>query len=149
MTDDPTDNTPLRHDSAPPSLFMRILRKEIPSFEVYEDAHVYGFLTQDAIRHGHALLIPKVEVDYFVDVPEPYYSAVFQAAKPVSRAIQQVTGCVRVGTIIAGWDVPHFHYHLVPMFEYEDLDLARARPYSDTENQTMAEAIRNALASGT
>jgi histidine triad (HIT) family protein len=126
---------------------MRILRKEVPSFEVYEDAHVYGFLTQDAIRHGHVLLIPKVEVDYFVDVPEPYYSAVFQAAKPVSRAIQQVTGCVRVGTIIAGWDVPHFHYHLVPMFEYEDLDLTRARPYSDAENETMAEAIRNALAS--
>ena len=70
----------LRHDSAPPSLFMRILRRELPSFEVYDDAHVYGFLARDAIRHGHVLLIPKVEVDYFVDVPEPYYSAVFRAA---------------------------------------------------------------------
>ena len=128
------------------SLFMRIIRKEISSFEVYDDAHVYGFLAQDAIRHGHVLLVPKVDVDYFVDVPEPYYSAVFQAAKPVSRAIQRVTGCVRVGTIIAGWDVPHFHYHLVPMFEYEDLDPTRARQYSAEENQQMADAIRNALA---
>ena len=145
MTGDSNDSTILRHDSAPPSLFMRIIRKEVPSFEVYDDPHIYGFLARDAIRHGHVLLIPKVEVDYFVDVPEPYYSAVFQAAKPVSRAIKEVTGCVRVGTIIAGWDIPHFHYHLVPMFEYEDLDPAKARQHSDAENRTMADAIRNEL----
>ena len=52
---------------------------------------------------------------------------------------------MRVGTIIAGWDIPHFHYHLVPMFEYEDLDPAQARQYSDAENRTMAGAIRNEL----
>lgn len=147
MTDEEHKSTLLRHELAPASLFMRIIRKELPSFEVYDDAHVYGFLAKDALRHGHVLLIPKLEVDYFVDVPEPYYSAVFQAAKPVSRAIQEVTGCVRIGTLIAGWDVPHFHYHLVPMFEYQDLDPERARSYSDAENRSMAAAIRQALAS--
>ena len=147
MTDEQQGRSQLIGPLTAPSLFMRIIRKEIPSFEVYDDANVYGFLAKDALRHGHVLLIPKVEVDYFLDVPEPYYSAVFQAAKPVSRAIQQVTGCVRVGTVIAGWDVPHFHYHLVPMFEYHDLDPNRARQYSDTENRTMAGAIRNALVS--
>ena len=146
MTDNKDfDSTQVRHESAPASLFMRIIRKELPSFEIYDDEYVYGFLARDAIRHGHVLLIPKVEVDYFVDVPEPYYSAVFQAAKPVSRAIKDVTDCVRVGTIVAGWDVPHFHYHLIPMFDYEDLDPARARQYSDDENGRMAHAIRTAL----
>ena len=54
MTDEQHDNTQLRHDSAPPSLFMRIIRKETPGFEVYDDANVYGFLAQDVIRNALA-----------------------------------------------------------------------------------------------
>lgn len=131
-----------------PTLFTRFIERELPCFQVYEDEHVFGFLSRDAIRHGHTLLVPRVEVDHFTDVPEPYYSAVFQAAVPVARAIQRVTGCVRVGTVIAGWDIPHFHYHLVPMFEYDDLDPHRAKQYTDQENRIMAEALREALAQG-
>jgi len=130
------------------TLFSQIIRGDVPSFQVYEDDHVFGFLSRDAIRHGHTLLVPKIEIDYFVDVPEPYYSAVFLAARPVAKAIHQVTGCVRVGTVIAGWDIPHFHYHLIPMFDYDDLDPNRATQFSDADNRAMAASIRQALASG-
>lgn len=90
------------------SIFTRIIQGEERSYRVYEDDLVFAFLTRDAIRLGHTLIVPKVEVDYFVEVPEPYYSAVFVAAKPLSKAIHAATGCRRVGTVIPGWDVPHF-----------------------------------------
>lgn len=127
------------------SVFTKIIDNQLPAFRVYEDEYVLGFLSLDAIRHGHTLLVPKLEVDYFVDVPEPHYSAVFRAARPLAKAIHEVTGCVRVGTVIAGWDIPHFHYHLIPMFEYHDLDPRLAKRYPAEDDERMAQKIRAAL----
>jgi histidine triad (HIT) family protein len=129
------------------SVFTKIMNGELPSYKVYENEYVCGFLTRDAIRLGHTLIVPKVEVDYFLDVPEPFYTEVCKAARIVARAVHRATGCKRVGTVIAGWDVPHFHYHLIPMFEYEDLDPARAKVYSHEENRAMQEKIFLALKS--
>lgn len=136
-----TENAPREH-----SVFSKIISGIIPSYKIYEDNHVYAFLARDAIQLGHSLIVPKIEIDYFVDVPEPYYSAVFQAAKPLSRAIHESTGCKRVGTVIAGWDVPHFHYHLIPMFDYFDLDPKRAVQRTHEENIGIQQKIINRLA---
>ena len=123
------------------SVFSKIIRGELPSYRVFEDEHTVAFLTLDAIQLGHTLIVPKVEVDYFVEVPEPYYSAVFRNARPVAQAIHRATGCKRVGTVIAGWDVPHFHYHLIPMFDYSDLDPKRAQRRSHEDNTRMQARI--------
>jgi histidine triad (HIT) family protein len=117
-----------------PSVFSRMIAGQLPSFKVFEDELVYAFLAKDAIQLGHTLIVPKVEVDYFIDVPEPHYTAVFQCAKALARAIHGATGCKRVGTVSAGWDIPHFHYHLVPMFDYFDLDPRRAKVRTREEN---------------
>jgi histidine triad (HIT) family protein len=82
-----------------PTLFTRIIVGEIPSFKIYEDEYVYAFLDIFPQRLGHTLIVPKIEIDHFADVPEPYYSAIFQAAKLLSPAIQQATGCNRVCTM--------------------------------------------------
>jgi len=76
------------------------------------------------------LIVPKIELDYFVDVPEPYYSAVFAAAKKIAPAIQKATGCTRISTLIMGFDVPHFHYHLVPTNTIADI---RSTPQQATQ----------------
>lgn len=127
------------------SIFSQIVAGTIPSYKIFEDEYVFAFLARDAIQLGHTLIIPKVEVDYFVDVPEPYYTAIFQSAKPLAQVIHKVTGCKRVGTIIAGWDVPHFHYHLVPMFDYYDLDPKRACQRSHQENAGIQQKIISQL----
>lgn len=123
------------------SIFIKIINGDLPSFKVFEDDLTCAFLTKDAIQLGHTLIVPKIEVDYFLEVPEPYYSKVFQNAKIISRAIHEVTNCKRVGTVIAGWDVPHFHYHLIPMFDYFDLDPKRAKERTDEENRDIQQKI--------
>lgn len=127
------------------SVFTKIIAGQIASYKVFEDEWTYAFLTKDAIQLGHTLIIPKTEVDYFIDVPEPYYSKVFENARIVSRAIHNVTNCKRVGTIIAGWDIPHFHYHLVPMFDYFDLDPKRAKERTQEENLKMQSALQGEI----
>lgn len=78
------------------TIFSRIIAGEIPSCRIYEDEYTYAFLDIFPQRIGHTLIVPKIEVDHFSDVPEPYYSAIFQTAKKLSPAIQQATGCKRV-----------------------------------------------------
>jgi histidine triad (HIT) family protein len=123
------------------SVFSKIISEEIPCYKIYENNFVFAFLSKDAIQLGHTLVVPKVEVDYFIDVTEPYYSEIFRAAKALARAIHEATGCKRVGTVIAGWDVPHFHYHLVPMFDYYDLDPKQAKERSHQENLNVQEKL--------
>lgn len=114
------------------SIFTKIINGEIPSFKIYEDEYVFAFLDIYPVQPGHTLIVPKVEVDYFVDVPEPYYSAVFQAAKKIAPALQQATDCQRVCTTVVWYEVPHFHYHLIPTNTIADLQ-NKSTQIADTE----------------
>ena len=124
-----------------PTLFTRIINQEIPSYRIYEDEYTYAFLDIFPQRLGHTLIVPKIEVDYFADVPEPYYSAIFQTAKKLCPAIQKATGCNRVCTMFIGYEVPHCHYHLVPTDSTGDLDHTRAQSASTEELTQMQEKI--------
>ena len=73
------------------SLFTRIINGEIPCQKIYEDEYTFAFLDIRPNAAGHTLIVPKVEVDYFCDVPEPYYTAMFQTAKKISPAIKQAS----------------------------------------------------------
>ena len=102
---------------------------------------IFAFLAKDQVRLGHTLVIPRVEIDSFLEVPEPYYSAVFTYAKPIARSIQKATGCVRVLTAIVGYEVPHFHYHLIPSWSIKDLDFSQAQAYSPEEMERIRKTI--------
>lgn len=129
------------------TIFSKIIRGEIPSYKIWECEHTFAFLDINPINPGHTLVIPKAEVDYFIDVPEPYYSAVFQTSKRVAQAIQSATNCKRVGTIILGWDVPHFHHHLVPMWGHGELDFRKAKRIPADQMKTMQDKILAELVS--
>jgi len=127
------------------SIFTKIINGEIPSYKIFEDEYTFVFLDINPIQVGHALVVPKIEVDYFIDVPEPYYTAVFRTAKVVSKAIQEATNCTRVGTIIAGFDVAHFHYHLIPLHDMSDFNFSKAKARTEDEMLEMQEKIKSFL----
>lgn len=97
------------------TIFSRIIQGEIPSYTLYEDEYTFAFLDIAPLAPGHTLIIPKIEVDKFYDVPEPYYSAVFQTAKLLAPAMEKALSVERVIAKIIGTDVPHFHLHLQPL----------------------------------
>ena len=89
------------------SLFSKIIAGDLPSYRVYDDDQFVAFLDINPIQRGHTLLVPRVEVDRFFDLPEPVLHASMTVAQRLARAIEQAVPCNRVGVLVAGLDVPH------------------------------------------
>ena len=98
------------------SIFTQIIQGEIPSYKLYEDAKTYAFLDLDQRSRGHALVVPKLEVDKLYDLPDADFQAVMATAKKLSQHFEQVLGR-RIFWKVIGTDVPHAHVHLLPVNE--------------------------------
>jgi histidine triad (HIT) family protein len=96
------------------SLFMKIIRGEIPSHKIYEDDQTYAFLDIHPVQPGHVLVIPKKQVEFVWDLSDQDYQAVMATAKKVAQRIKQVLKPMFVGEQVVGVDVPHAHVHIIP-----------------------------------
>jgi histidine triad (HIT) family protein len=130
-----------------PSIFTRIIEREIPAHILREDSEFLAFLDNRPIREGHSLVIPKAEVPDVFDLSESLLAGLLPFARPVAQAIQEVTEATRIGMAVIGLEIPHAHVHLVPIDGLYDLDFRRARPAGDEELAATAERIRAALKS--
>lgn len=105
-----------------------------------------AFLTSQPLAPGHTLLVPRLEVDHWLDLPPELAAHLMIAAQALGRAIQQGFKPVKVGLMIAGLEVPHVHLHLVPIRTLLDLDFARQDPHPDPAAMDRAAAtLRSAL----
>jgi histidine triad (HIT) family protein len=127
-----------------PSLFTKIVKGEIPCHKIMEDEQYLAFLDIRPINPGHALVIPKKEIDYIFDLDDEHLSGLMAFAKKVSKKIRKSVECQRIGIMVAGLEVPHAHVHLVPIVSVHDLNFAKAKPASNDELAKLAEKIRNA-----
>ena len=127
------------------SIFTKIINNELPAHRIFENEKIISFLTIEPINPGHTLVIPKTEVDHWMDVPEGEYQEVYKQAKIIAKAIQKVTGSTRVAQAVVGLEVPHFHLHLIPMWQASDLDFKKARPTNNEELSKMKEKIVSLL----
>ena len=128
-----------------PSIFTRIVNREIPAHILRENDDFLAFLDVRPIRAGHSLVVPKQEIDDVFDLPDSLLSEILVFARPVANAIRETTGATRVGMAVLGLEVPHAHVHLVPINELGDLDFGKASPAEDSDLAAMAERIRSVL----
>lgn len=127
------------------SIFTRIVRGEIPCHKVAEDDRFLAFLDINPLREGHTLVIPKVEVDRFFDLPEAELKTIMPFARDVARKIQAVVPCDRVGISVIGLEVPHAHVHLIPLDRMSEMDFGRPKlKLTHEQLAAIAERIRNA-----
>lgn len=123
------------------SIFTKIINQEIPSYKIYEDDLVYAFLDIHPHTRGHTLLVPKIEIDYFADLPEQYSTALMLTSQKISKALDQATNCKRTQILIAGRDVPHTHIHLIPSDSIDDIRTSSTLTLSEDEMQEIQERI--------
>lgn len=123
------------------SVFTKIISGELPSYKIHEDEKTISILTIDPINLGHTLVIPKLEVNHWFDVPPDIFTQVGLNAQRIAKAIIAATGCPRIGTIVAGFEVPHYHLHLIPAWSIPDLDFKRATRRSDQDMKQIQEKI--------
>lgn len=109
------------------TIFSKIIHGEIPSYKIAENDKFYAFLDVFPIVPGHTLVVPKIEVDKFYEVPDDYLAEILVFAKPIAQAIEKAFPCRRVGSAVIGLEVPHAHLHLVPLQETDDLNFTRGK----------------------
>ncbi|MBK9422333.1 MAG: HIT family protein [Flavobacteriales bacterium] len=110
-----------------PSIFTRIIRGEIPCHKVGEDERFLAFLDISPLREGHTLVIPKLEVDKFFDLPVDVLSGIMPFAQEVAARIAKVVPCDRIGVSVVGLEVPHAHVHLIPIDSVYDMDFSKPK----------------------
>src|ERR1700748_4681 len=107
------------------TLFSKIIAGEIPAYKIAEDHRFFAVLDIFPLREGHTLVVPKVEIDKFFDIPDDYLASMLLFARPIARAIEPAFDCNRCGLSVVGLEVPHAHLHLVPIDSADDLNFTR------------------------
>lgn len=109
------------------TIFSKIIAGEIPSYAVAENDRFFAFLDIFPLVEGHVLVVPKVEIDRFFDLPDDLLGEMMVFAKPIARAIESAFPCDRCGISVVGLEVPHAHLHLVPIRSADDLNFTRKK----------------------
>lgn len=110
-----------------PSLFSRIVAGEIPCHKIAEDDRFLAFLDIMPLAEGHTLVIPKLEVDRFFDLPDDLLSGINLFARDVALQLERAIPCERVGVAVIGLEVPHAHVHLIPLNGVADINFERPK----------------------
>ena len=126
-----------------PTIFSRIIAGEIPGTFVQRDEHCVVFMSINPMAVGHALVVPIAEVDHWIDLPADLVIHLFQVAHRIGLAQKAAFDCDKVGLIVAGYEVPHTHIHVIPTTNMGQLSFANAAPsISRDDLEAAAAAIR-------
>jgi histidine triad (HIT) family protein len=129
-----------------PTIFTQIIQGKVPARFVWKDDRCVVFLSNRPLRPGHALVVPRLEVDHWVDLEPPLLAHLMQTAQAIGRAQMAVFKPERIGMMLAGLEVPHCHFHVVPMRGLHDLDFGNQDPNPDAKvMDNAAESLRKAL----
>jgi diadenosine tetraphosphate (Ap4A) HIT family hydrolase len=134
------------YDPAMPTLFTRIIEGDLPGRFVWRDDTCVAFLSINPIQAGHTLVVPIAEVDEWTDLPLEDTLHLMAVAHTIGRAQRDEFQPARVGLVVAGFEVPHCHVHVIPTWGMEDLDFHRAAqdvPPADLDQA--ADRLRTAL----
>jgi histidine triad (HIT) family protein len=128
------------------TLFTRIIDGELPARFVWRDDEAVAFLTIAPITLGHTLVVPRAEVDHWVDLEADLAGHLVRVSQAIGQAQMAAFKPVRIGMIVAGLEVPHCHLHVLPIDRESDLSFARADHDPDPAIlDDAAERLRRAL----
>ncbi|MDO9629141.1 MAG: HIT family protein [Acholeplasmataceae bacterium] len=109
-----------------PTIFSKIIAREIPAHFVYEDDLVVAFLDISQATKGHTLVVTKALYPTIFDVPEDVAAHLFAVSVKLAKAIQKAFHVEGLNILsnngeVAGQTVFHFHLHLIPRYVKEEL----------------------------
>lgn len=105
------------------NVFARIIRGEIPSAKIYEDADVLAFMDAFPQSKGHCLVISRTsKARNLLDVEPEVLGKLAAATQKVARAVVAVLN--PDGVVItqfngapAGQTIFHLHFHIIPRWD--------------------------------
>ncbi len=110
------------------SIFTRIINSESPARFVWTDDRAVAFLTIEPRGPGHTLVVPREEVDRWLDIDADTMEHLMRVSRLIGLAQREEWQSDRVGLMIEGYMVPHLHIHLWPSwspFEFHPAGIDR------------------------
>jgi histidine triad (HIT) family protein len=128
-------------------VFCKIVKGELPSYNVYEDKHFIGILDIAPLNPGNTLLIPKKHYQWVYDVPN--FGEYFEAARKVGIACLKATGAHSINFLTLGYEVPHAHIRIIPRFDNDGhtngIIMSEVKDISPDEMNKIAKKIRKEI----
>ena len=128
------------------TLFSKIINGEIPGRFLWQDEDCVSFLTIGPLTDGHALVVPRLEVDKWTDAAPELVTKLMAVAQTIGQAQVAAFDAPRAGLTIAGFEVEHLHVHVFPAYTLENFDFGTVDSNPDPAVlDANAEKIRTAL----
>lgn len=128
------------------TVFTKIIDGQIPGRFVWADDQCVAFLTAEPLRPGHILVVPRLEIDHWIDLEPDLAAHLLQVAHTIGRAQMAAFNPKRIGLLIEGYGVPHAHLHVWPSTGTEDFNPASADPAPDPQQMdASAQRLRDQL----
>ena len=128
------------------TIFTQIIEGRLPARFVWKDDLCVVFLSNRPLRPGHCLVVPRQEIDHWIDLDSTLLAHLIETAQAIGRAPMAGFKPVRIGLMLAGLEVPHSHFHVVPIRGLHDLDFGNQDPNPDPAMMDgAAETIRREL----
>lgn len=130
-------------------VFCKVVRKELPSYVVYEDKQFLAILDISPVVEGHALVIPKKHYRWVHEVKE--FGPFWKVAQKVAKSQMRALGGETVVFATAGFQVPHAHIHVLPMPKKKDgeflpgVESAKRIRMSSAQLQETATKLRSSV----
>jgi len=115
------------------TVFTEIIEGRLPARFVWKDDLCVVFLSNRPLRPGHALVVPRDEIDHWVDLEPSVLDHLVETAQAIGRAQMAGFKPERIGMMLAGLEVPHCHFHVVPIRGLHDLDFGNQDPNPDPQ----------------
>jgi histidine triad (HIT) family protein len=128
------------------TVFTKIINGALPGRFVWSDDRAVGFLSINPLTPGHTLVVPRQEVDHWVDAEPDLLAHVTAVSQAIGAAQRDAWQAPRVGLVVVGFEVPHLHLHVFPAWEMADFDFSKAaRSVDPAEQDARMEKLRGAL----
>jgi histidine triad (HIT) family protein len=128
------------------TVFTMIINGELPGTFVWRDERCAAFMSINPIAPGHTLVVPVEEIDHWLDAPADLQAHLFDVSRQIGEAQDRAFSPERVGLMIAGFEVPHLHLHVIPTQGMADMDFANAAASVDPDElRRNADAIVSEL----
>ena len=132
------------------TIFMKIIRREIPADIVYEDQDTLAFLDAKPVVPGHTLVVPKKYAQNIFDIDDASLAATMRAARKIAPAVRDAVGArgVHINSnhgAAAGQIIFHMHFHIIPRHDRSEFSFWPQKEYPANTAAGIAEKIRQAL----
>lgn len=108
-------------------VFCRIISNDLPSYRVYEDKNCVAFLDIKPVNPGHLLVVSKEHYETITDMPKTVLKEISGVIQDLARKVETRLDpdgikIVQNNGSQAGQEVFHFHVHLIPRYEGDEVN---------------------------